>query len=83
MNKVVLTYSYISALVGILGKIVTSVHEYEQDKSICKYLILFLKRNNFYSTDVIYHTVTIEVITTEALCVLRISQSLYMARLNF
>ena len=31
MNTVVLTY--ISALVEFLGKIVTSVHEYEQDKS--------------------------------------------------
>jgi len=39
MNKVVLTY--ISALVGFLGTIVTLVNEYEQDKSICKYQILF------------------------------------------
>jgi hypothetical protein len=33
VNKVV--------FVGFLGTIATSVHEYEQDKSICKYLILF------------------------------------------
>jgi len=39
LNKVALTY--ISALVGFLGNIVTLVYEYEQDKSICKYLILF------------------------------------------
>ena len=32
MNKVVLTY--FNALVGILRKIVTSVHRYEQDKGL-------------------------------------------------
>lgn len=39
MNTVVLLY--ISAFVGFLAEIVTSLRECEQDKSICKYLILF------------------------------------------
>jgi hypothetical protein len=39
MIKVLLTYIF--AFVGFLGTLVTSVHVYEQDKSICKCMILF------------------------------------------
>lgn len=50
VKKVVLIYEHISALVGFLRKIVTSLHEHEQEKllpsTFKSYLIICLERLN-------------------------------------